>query len=95
MLAINAEAVDGTLPDLTVYLDINHREALKRRCAVSEPDRLEMESDSFHARVEEAYHELISRDPDRFVVVSAEGDRDEIARKIREEVLRRLMEAEK
>ena len=95
VLAINAEAVDGTLPDLTVYLDINHREALKRRCAVSEPDRLEMESDSFHARVEEAYHELISRDPDRFVVVSAEGDRDEIARKIREEVLRRLMEAEK
>ena len=40
VLAINAPAVDGTLPDLTVYLDIDHRKAMARRCAASEPDRL-------------------------------------------------------
>ena len=94
VLKINEEAVEETCPDLTVYLDINHREALRRRCAASEPDRLEMEAESFHARVEEAYHELIRRDPERFVRVSAEGTREAIASEIAEKVLERLMRAE-
>ncbi len=94
VLAINAPAVDGTLPDITVYLDIDHRKAMARRCAASEPDRLEMEAESFHARVEDGYHELIARDPDRFVTVNAEGTREEISEEIREKVLGRLMEME-
>ncbi len=94
VLQINAPALDGIHPDLTVYLDINHREALRRRCAASEPDRMEMEADSFHARVEEAYHELISREPERFITVNAENSREEIAAEIADRVLRRLTEAE-
>ena len=94
VLAINAPAVDGTLPDITVYLDIDHRKAMARRCAASEPDRLEMEAESFHARVEDGYHELIARDPGRFVVVNAEGTREAISEEIREKVLGRLMERE-
>ena len=46
---------------------------MERRCAASEPDRLEMEAESFHARVEDGYHQLIARDPERFVVVDATG----------------------
>ena len=95
VLAINAPAVDGTLPDMTVYLDIDHRKAMERRCAASEPDRLEMEAESFHARVEDGYHELIKRDPERFIVVNAERTREEIAKEIAEKVLGRLMEMEK
>ena len=91
VLQINAPAVEGAMPDLTVYLDLNHRESLRRRCAASEPDRMEMEADHFHARVEDAYHELIARDPERFVVVDAEKTRDEIAAEIREKVLARLL----
>ena len=94
VLEINAPAVDGTLPDLTVYLDIDHRESLRRRCAASEPDRLEMEAESFHARVENGYHELIARNPERFVVVDAAKTREEIAAEIQEKVLARLMESE-
>ena len=95
VLSINAPAVDGTLPDITVYLDIDHRTAMLRRCAASEPDRLEMEAESFHARVEEGYHELIARDPERFVVVDAERTREEISAEIAERVLGCLMESEK
>ena len=94
VLAINAPAVNGVLPDLTVYLEIGHREALQRRCAASEPDRMEMEADSFHARVEDGYHQLISWDPDRFVVVDAAKSRDEIAEEIQDKVLTRLMRSE-
>ena len=94
VLAINAPAVEGAMPDLTVYLDLDHRESLRRRCAASEPDRMEMEADSFHARVEDGYHQLIARDPDRFVVVDAGKTRDEIAAEIQEQVLTRLMKTE-
>ena len=94
VLAINAPAVEGAMPDLTVFLDLDHEESLRRRCAASEPDRLEMEADSFHARVENGYHELVARDPDRFVVVDAAKTRDEIAAEIQEKVLARLMNME-
>ena len=94
VLAINAPALDGTLPDAAVYLDIGYRESLSRRRAATEPDRLEMENDSFYSRVEEAYHQLISRDPGRFIVVSAVGDPERIAAEIAEKVLALLMEAE-
>ena len=95
VLQINAPAVKDAMPDLTVYLDLDHHESLRRRCAASEPDRMEMEADSFHARVEAGYHELIARDPDRFVVVDAGKTRDEIAAEIQEKVLTRLMRMEK
>jgi len=94
ILSINQYAVDGTLPDLTVYLDIGHRKALERRCAVSTPDRLEMEAEAFHARVEEGYHQLIRRQPERFAVVDADRPREEIAKEIAGKVLARLMKAE-
>ena len=94
ILQINEPAVAGTLPDLTVYLDIDHRTAMARRCAASEPDRMEMEAESFHARVEEGYHQLIALDPERFAVVDARGDREAIADEVGEKVLARLISLE-
>ena len=94
VLAINAPAVGDTLPLLTVFLDLDHRESLRRRGAVSRLDRIEAEEESFHARVEEAYHELISRHPERYLVVDAREDRDSLAAKIAKAVLERLMARE-
>ena len=93
ILDINAPAVDGTLPLATVYLDIDHRESLRRRAAATELDRLEMEGDSFHARTEAAYRELIARDPQRFIVVDATRSPEAIGQEIADKVLARLMEA--
>jgi len=53
-----------------------------------------METENFHARVEEGYHRLMGMDPDRFAAVNAEGDREAIAAEIAEKVLARLLEAE-
>ena len=88
--AINAPAVDGTLPQVTVYLDIRHEESLRRRMAASEPDRLEAAGEAFHARVEEAYRALIARDPDRFVVVDATQPPEVIGEQVAAAVLSRL-----
>ncbi len=94
VLEINRPAVDGTLPLLTVFLDLDHRTSLRRREDASRLDRMEAQREDFHARVEQGYHELISRNPERYVVVDARGDRQEIAKKIADAVLNRLMEEE-
>ena len=94
VLALNEAAVDGTKPDLTIYLEIGHREALARRVAASEPDRLEMEAESFHARVEEGYHQLLRQDPERFIVINANRSRTEVTEEMTEKVLHRLMKME-
>lgn len=94
VLAINEPAVEDTLPLVTVFLDLDHRTSLRRRSEASELDRLEMEKEDFHARVEQGYHELISRDPDRYVVVNARESREKIAETIAGAVLEKLMKAE-
>ena len=86
--------MEDTLPLLTVYLDLDYRTSLRRRSEASQLDRLEAEKEDFHARVEAGYHELISRNPERYAAVDARGDREEIAGKIAERVLEKLMAEE-
>ncbi len=87
---INEPAVDGMLPDATVYLAIDHATAMNRRLNASRPDRLEMESGAFHGRVQAAYEELIQRDRQRFIIVSGDQPVEEIARQVLRQVLKRL-----
>lgn len=94
VLDVNAPAVDGTLPLATVYLDVDHETSLKRRAAATELDRMELAGDSFHARTEAGYRELIRRDPERFIVVDATRTPAEIAQEVAQRVVARLMEAE-
>ena len=94
VLDINAPAVDGTMPMATVYLDVDHETSMARRAAATELDRLELAGDSFHARTEQGYRELIARDPARFIVVDATRTPEEIGKEVARKVLERLMEAE-
>lgn len=56
--ALNAVAVGGTWPDVTVYLRMPPEKALSRRLDASEPDRLEREQESFFDRTYAAYEAL-------------------------------------
>ena len=94
VLDINAPAVDGTMPMTTIYLDVDHETSMARRAAATELDRMELAGDSFHARTEAGYRELIARDPERFIVVDATRTPEEIGREVAQRVLARLMEAE-
>ena len=55
---------------------------------------MELEEDSFQARTEAGYRELIRRDPERFIVVDATRTPEEIGKEVAEKVIARLMEAE-
>lgn len=87
---INEPAVDGCLPDVTVYLAIDREVALKRRCAASELDRLEQEGLAFHTRVQQAYEEQLRKNPERFLIVDAAKDVDAVTEEIKQKLAERL-----
>ena len=68
---INRAAYREGAPDATLYLRMSHVDAMARRLAASDPDRIEKAGDSFHARTEAAYEQLMRENPDRFIAVNA------------------------
>lgn len=80
-------ATEGALPDLTVLLDLDPATARRRLDADDKPfDRLEAEKEDFHARVRTAFLALAAAEPQRFLVVDASLDPDDIAALIRARV---------
>ena len=73
-------ATHGIEPDLTVLLDVPW--AVARERLGGELDRIEGAGEAFHSRVRNGYLELAGLDPDRWVVVSAEGSVDEVAARV-------------
>ena len=71
---INDFAIDGHLPDLTVYFDVSPEVGLARIRKDHEGamDRLEKEAISFHNRVYDSYEEIVKSNPKRIKVVDAE-----------------------
>lgn len=83
-------ATDGLCPDLTVVLDLEPEPALGRS---PEPaDRLESEPMAFHAQVREAFLQLARADPERYLVLDAAADRDEVHFRVRAAVAALLAE---
>ncbi len=81
---INLWATRHLLPDLTVLLDVDAGTGLGR--LGPEPDRLEAEPEEFHANVGEAFRALAAGDAERYLVLPAAGERDEIARAVKKRV---------
>ena len=73
VLLINQFAIENTMPDLTIFFDINPEEGLARIMNNSsrEKNRLDKESIAFHEGVYQGYKELLQRYPERIVVTNA------------------------
>lgn len=89
--ALEAWALKGFKPDLTVLFDLSPETAARRRskreCSLHEAaDRFERESVEFFERVRAAYLARAEHDPERFLVVDAEAAPETIAAQIRERV---------
>lgn len=91
---MNAPAVNGLMPDATVYIDLDHLSALARRKQATALDRIEVEEASFHGRVEAAYRRIIEGDPGRFLLVDGRNGPEEVGREAFEAVLARLHQRE-
>lgn len=80
-------AVGGLLPDLTILLDLPAEVARSRRNKTgTEPDRLESEKIDFFERARQAYLKLASDEPNRFLVVDASAEVEQMQEIIRARV---------
>ncbi len=77
-------ATEGLLPDLTVVLDVDPVTAATRRAGRAADDRMEAESQAFHARVREQFLLLADRDPGRYLVVDATTTPEVVQARLRE-----------
>lgn len=91
---INNYATGGLKPHLTILLDIDPELTLKRLNS-KKADRLEGEKLQFHQRVREGYLELARKEPERFAVIDASRNVEEIHREVLAKVLNVLNWAEK
>lgn len=87
---VNNYALGDVKPKLTVFMDIEAEEGIKRKRHQTELDRMEMEDMSFHHRVVEGYRQLSLLYPDRIFPVDATLPIEEIHSIIVKEVEKRF-----
>ncbi|WP_127588659.1 dTMP kinase [Paenibacillus koleovorans] len=84
--SINDFAVEGHMPDLTIWLDVSPEVGLSRIHADAgrEINRLDLEKQEFHNQVREGYLQLQERFPTRIVSIDANRDIASIHEEIRQ-----------
>jgi dTMP kinase len=85
MLALERVAVNGVMPDLTLILDLDPAEGLRRATArrgKGTADRFEKEALAVHERRRDAYLAIAISEPERCVVIDAAGSPAEVERAV-------------
>ena len=77
-------ATGGLIPDLTILLDLAPEVGLERRLADGGLNRLDAYDIEFHHRVRAGYLELMKKNPDRWVLIDADQDFDQVQAEIRD-----------
>jgi len=88
-------ATGGLRPDLTIYLDIDVEEGLRRKLAAhqageAEWNRMDQQEFAFHRRVREGYLQMAAAEPERWLVIEATQPAEVAQQVIRAEVEARL-----
>lgn len=87
---VNNFALGDVKPKLTIFMDLDAEDGIKRKKKQAELDRMEQEDLSFHKRVVEGYRQLAKLYPERIVPINATLPIDEIHSMIVKEVEQRF-----
>ena len=82
---INDEVVKNIIPDLIFYMDINWEEKKKRK-GINIKDRFEKEDRVFHNKVRSGYKSMAKKDSDKWKIIDAEENVENISSFIYETV---------
>ncbi|CED99899.1 Thymidylate kinase [Caldibacillus thermoamylovorans] len=93
VLKINRFAIENTMPDLTIYFDIEPKIGLERiqKHRQGEMNRLDLETMEFHKMVREGYLQLLDRFPDRIKKVMADRPIEEVKTEAKKLILSLLV----
>ena len=84
-------STDNLKPDLTLLIDIPVRIGFERkRENNSEWNRLDAYAEAFHNRVRQGYFMLVEEDPQRWVIIDGNQDKEMVQVAMRDVVLKRL-----
>ena len=83
-------ATGGLDPDLTVLLDVDIEEGLRRKKKDNEWNRLDAYTVEFHQRVRAGYLEMVKAEPSRWVVVNAGQKWDDVQENLRRVIVKKL-----
>ncbi|MGI6149613.1 MAG: dTMP kinase [Limnochordia bacterium] len=86
IVAVNKLATAGLEPDLTICLDAEPQTVLARVGG----DRIEQRDLAYHERVRSAFLSIAAQNPQRVVVVSAEGTEWEVSQRVQRSLAGRL-----
>ncbi|PEJ59813.1 dTMP kinase [Bacillus sp. AFS002410] len=89
---INQFAIDGLMPDLTIYFDLDPKVGLNRvhQADEREVNRLDLEELDFHLKVQSGYAEIMKREPGRFKKIDASNSIDQVFKDTLEVVLEKI-----
>lgn len=89
---INQFAIDGLMPELTIYLDIDSELGLQRiaQNRADEVNRLDEEKLSFHRKVRSAYQKLAQENPQRIVTIDASQPLDQVILQVQRAIHQRF-----
>lgn len=90
--AINQFAIGGVMPDITFFFDIDPVEGLKRikKNDNREVNRLDLEELTFHEKVREGYLKVIDKWKERFIVIDASRELEEVMEDAQSKLLKKL-----
>ena len=83
---ITSIAINGTIPDITFFFDLDPEVSLKRRFESTGSDRIENEVIDFHRKVYNGYKELANRYPKRIRTIDASRPAEEVWQDVRRQL---------
>ena len=83
-------ATGGLIPDLTILLNVDVEEGLRRKKKDNEWNRLDAYTIEFHQRVHAGYLEMVKAEPDRWVVVDAGRRWQDVQEELRRVIVEKL-----
>lgn len=92
--ALNNLAMGGTVPDLTILLELGPQARaarLDKRHGSGLQDRIDVETELFKERVCQGFRAIAQAEPQRFICVESLDQKEKTAELIREQVRRKLL----
>lgn len=92
--AINEFAIEGTVPDFTIYLDVDSDTGLNRikNNRQQQIDRLDSEGLEFHQRVRHEYLKLVEENPERITKIDARMSLENVVEATFQSIVKRYPE---
>lgn len=80
---VNSHAIQKIWPHITIHLDIDATEGIRRKKNQTKLDRMELEAIEFHQKVVDGYRTLAKRAPERIRTIDGTKEIEEIQTEIR------------